>query len=71
MKNRLKVYRAMNDLTQQALAERIGVTRQTIISMERGKYDPSLGLAFRIARFFQVNIEDIFLPEQEESNNPH
>ena len=63
VKNKLKVYRAMHDLTQEALADKIGVTRQTIISMEKGKYDPSLGLAFRLARFFQVRIEDIFVPE--------
>jgi putative transcriptional regulator len=63
VKNRLKVYRAIHDLTQEALAEKIGVTRQTIISMEKGKYDPSLGLAFKIAGFFQVKIEEIFIPE--------
>ena len=63
VKNKLKVYRAMHDLTQEALADKIGVTRQTIISMEKGKYDPSLGLAFRLAGFFQVRIEDLFVPE--------
>ena len=60
MKNRLKVYRAMHDLTQEALAERLQVTRQTVISIENGKYDPSLPLAFRIADLFNVKIEDIF-----------
>jgi len=49
MRNKLKVYRAMHDLTQEALGEKLGVTRQTIISIESGKYDPSLGLAFKIA----------------------
>ena len=61
MKNRIKVYRAMHDLTQEGLANELGVTRQTILAIEKGKYDPSLELAFKIARFFGVNIEDIFL----------
>ena len=61
MKNRIKVYRAMQDLTQEALADRLGVTRQTILAIEKGKYDPSLELAFRISRLFQVPAEKIFL----------
>lgn len=61
MKNKIKVFRAMHDLTQEALARELGVTRQTILAIEKGKYDPSLDLAFRIARFFEVRIEDIFL----------
>ncbi len=65
MKNRLKVFRAMHDLTQEALADQIRVTRQTVISIENGKYDPSLPLAFRIAGLFNVKIEDIFLYEGE------
>ena len=60
MKNRLKVFRAMHDLTQEELAGKLGVTRQTVVSLEIGKYDPSIGLAFRIARLFNVKIEDIF-----------
>jgi putative transcriptional regulator len=60
MKNRLKVYRAMHDLTQEELANMLGVTRQTVVSLEVGKYDPSIGLAFRIARLFNVRIEDVF-----------
>ncbi len=60
MRNKLKVYRATYDLTQEALAEKLGVTRQTIISIESGKYDPSLGLAFKIAGLFKVKIEDVF-----------
>lgn len=60
MKNRLKVFRAMHDLTQESLADRLGVTRQTIVSIENGKYDPSIGLAFRIAKLFNVRIEDVF-----------
>ncbi len=63
MKNKLKVYRAMEDLSQQELANRIEVTRQTIIAIENNKYDPSLSLAFKIADFFNVKIEDIFINE--------
>jgi len=65
MKNRLKVFRAMHDLTQEALANRLRVTRQTVISLENGKYDPSLPLAFRIANLFNVKVEDVFLYEDE------
>jgi len=50
----------MNDLTQEDLAQAIGVTRQTILAIEKGKYVPSLDLAFKIARNFNVTIEDIF-----------
>ena len=60
MKNKLKVYRAMHDLTQEGLAKKLGVTRMTVVSLENGKYDPSIGLAFRISRLFNVRIEDIF-----------
>ncbi|MCK0070121.1 MULTISPECIES: helix-turn-helix transcriptional regulator [Kordiimonas] len=63
MKNRLKVLRAERDWSQQVLAEKIGVSRQTINSIERGKYDPSLPLAFSFARIFECAIEDIFQPE--------
>jgi len=65
MKNKLKVYRAMNDLTQESLAQKLGVTRQTIVSIENGRYDPSIGLAFKIALLFQVKIEDVFSYEPE------
>ena len=65
MKNKIKVYRAMYDLTQDDLAKKLGVSRQTIISIEKGKYDPSLKLAFKIAKFFNVKIEDIFIYENE------
>ena len=61
MKNKLKVYRAMKDITQEELAKELGVTRQTIIAIERNKYHPSLILAFKIAEFFDVRIEDIFI----------
>jgi putative transcriptional regulator len=66
MKNKLRVYRAMHDLTQEALARKLGVTRQTIVSIENGKYEPSIGLAFKTARLFAVKIEDIFLYEGEQ-----
>lgn len=61
MLNRIKVYRAMHDLSQEALANKVGVTRQTILAIENGKYDPSLILAARIAKFFNVRIDDVFL----------
>jgi putative transcriptional regulator len=61
MQNRIKVYRAMHDLSQEALANEVGVTRQTILAIENGKYDPSLILAARIAKFFNVRIDDVFL----------
>lgn len=60
MKNKIKVYRAMNDLTQEGLAQALGVTRQTILAIEKGKYDPSLELAFRMAKYFDTTIEEIF-----------
>ncbi len=63
MKNRIKVYRAMRDLTQESLAGELGVTRQTVLAIEKGKYDPSLDLAFKISRFFGVTVEDVFLYE--------
>jgi putative transcriptional regulator len=65
MKNKLKIYRAMQDITQEELAKELGVTRQTIIAIEKDKYDPSLVLAFKIAGFFKVNIEDVFVYESE------
>jgi len=61
MKNRLKVYRTMTNLTQEELAERLGITRQTVIAIEKERYDPSLELSFKMAKFFKVSIEDIFL----------
>lgn len=65
MKNKIKVFRAMHDLTQEDLAHTIGVTRQTILAIEKGKYVPSLDLAFKIARHFQVNVEEVFQYEDE------
>jgi len=55
----------MHDLTQEALAAQLRVTRQAVVSIENGKYDPSLPLAFRIADLFNVKIEDVFLAEGE------
>ncbi|NPA76187.1 MAG: helix-turn-helix transcriptional regulator [Candidatus Diapherotrites archaeon] len=63
MKNRLRELRQELGITQEELAEALGVTRQTIIAIEKGKYDPSLRLAFKIARFFGKRIEEIFEPE--------
>ncbi|OJY63662.1 MAG: transcriptional regulator [Sphingobium sp. 66-54] len=60
MKNRLKVLRAERDWTQADLAERLAVSRQAVNAIERGKYDPSLPLAFGIARLFGMTIEEIF-----------
>ncbi len=63
MKNRLKVLRAERDWSQGDLAERLGVSRQSVNALETGKYDPSLPLAFRIARLFEMKIEEIFQDE--------
>lgn len=60
MKNRLKVLRAMRDWSQQDLAQRLGVSRQSVNAIETGRYDPSLPLAFRIADVFALKIEEIF-----------
>ncbi len=68
MKNRLKVFRAMHDLTQEDLAEKLGVTRQTINAIEKQRYNPSLELAFKLADFFGVTIEDLFIREQREDS---
>ena len=60
MKNRLKVLRAERDWTQANLADELGVSRQTVNAIEKGKFDPSLPLAFKVARLFELSIEDIF-----------
>ena len=60
MKNRLRVLRAEREWSQADLAERLNVSRQTVNALETGKYDPSLPLAFKIARLFESQIEDIF-----------
>ena len=65
MKNKIKVFRAMHDMTQDNLAHAIGVNRQTILAIEKEKYVPSLDLAFKIARYFKVNVEEIFIYDDE------
>lgn len=65
VKNRLKVLRAERDWSQQDLAERLAVSRQSVNAIETGKYDPSLPLAFRIADVFGMVIEAIFQPDRE------
>ncbi|MBN8726887.1 MAG: helix-turn-helix transcriptional regulator [Xanthomonadales bacterium] len=65
MRNRLRELRAESGWSQGDLAERLDVSRQTVNAIETGKYDPSLPLAFRIARLFGQPIEDIFHPDEE------
>lgn len=65
MKNRLKVLRAERDWSQADLADRLDVSRQSVNAIETGKYDPSLPLAFKIARIFGLSIEQIFSDEAE------
>ena len=60
MKTRLKEYRAKNNLTQEKLAEMVGVRRETIIFLEQGRYNPSLRLAYNVAKALGTNIEQIF-----------
>lgn len=60
MRNRLKVLRAERDWSQAELGGRVGVSRQAVNAIETGKYDPSLPLAFKLARLFEIRIEDIF-----------
>jgi len=60
MKNRIKVLRAERNMTQEDLAIEVQVSRQTINAIENGKFDPSLPLAFKISRLFELAIEDIF-----------
>lgn len=67
--NRLRELRAKYRMSQEELARRVGVTRQTIIAIENGKYLPSLKLAFKIARVFGMKIEDIFIYNEEEDCN--
>lgn len=65
MRNRLPVLRAERGWTQAELAKRLEVSRQTVVSIEKGKYDPSLPLAFKLAEVFGRRIEDIFQPDGE------
>lgn len=66
MENRLDVYRTKKGWTQQELADRVDVSRQTIISLERGRYNPSILLAFRLAREFNASIEELFIFNEKE-----
>ena len=65
MKNKIKEFRKIRNLTQEELTQAMEVTRQTIISLENGKYDASLKLAYKIASFFEVSIEEIFLFQED------
>ena len=65
MKNKIKEFRKLHKLTQDDLAVMLGVSRQTIISLEKGKYNPSINLAFKISKVFEMIIEDIFIYEEE------
>ncbi|MDR2519571.1 MAG: helix-turn-helix transcriptional regulator [Eubacteriaceae bacterium] len=64
MKNRLEAIRKERRITQEELAEKLEVSRQTIGSLEKGRYNPSIILAFKIARFFEMSIEEIFVYEE-------
>lgn len=66
MKNKIKVLRAMNDLTQADLAEKIGVSRQSINAIEKGKFIPSTVLALKIACLFKTKVEEVFSLEKED-----
>ena len=65
MNNRIREFRKENKITQDDLAGALGVTRQTIISLENGKYNASLQLAYKISKYFNVRIEDIFIFEED------
>lgn len=62
MENHLSEYRRERGFSQQVLADLLGVSRQTVISLEKGRYDPSLPLAFKLAAVFGCRIEDLFIP---------
>lgn len=66
MKNRIQEVRKERRVTQEELGAAVGVTRQTIISLENGKYNASLQLAFRLSRFFELSIEELFLFEEDD-----
>ncbi len=69
MQNRLEEMRAQKGLTQQELADQVSVSRQTIISLERGRYNPSITLAFRLARLFGVSVEELFIYSEEDNHD--
>lgn len=66
MENRIKELRQQFDFTQQDLGDKVSVSRQTIISLENGKYNPSITLAYKIAKIFNLSIEEVFLFDEEE-----
>lgn len=67
MKNKVKIYRAIQGFTQEQLAEKLSVSRQTINAIEKEKFDPSLPLAFKLARLFEVSIEELFEDDSTDS----
>ncbi|MGL4346213.1 MAG: helix-turn-helix transcriptional regulator [Cellulosilyticaceae bacterium] len=69
MNNRLEEIRKQKDITQEELAAVLEVSRQTISSLEKGRYNPSIILAFKIARYFNMSIEDIFIFEEDSKND--
>lgn len=65
LKNKIRELRSANSISQEELASAMGVSRQTIISLENGKYNPSILLAYKIAKYFHLSIEDLFCFEEE------
>ena len=65
MKNRIEEIRSARGIRQEEFARQMGVSRQTISSLENGRYNPSIGLAYKIARFFGMTIEEVFVFEEE------
>jgi len=65
MKNKVKIFRQALKLSQSTLGDKVGVSRQTINSLEKGKYNPSITLAFRLSKIFKCPIEEIFIYEEE------
>jgi len=66
MKTRIKELRAKHDLTQEELAKKVSVRRETIVFLEKGKYNPSLQLAYEVSKVFNLKIEDVFIFENNE-----
>ncbi|MBS4038977.1 MAG: helix-turn-helix transcriptional regulator [Flavobacterium sp.] len=66
MTNKIRIYRAIKEISQEQLAQEIGVSRQTIHAMEKNKYVPSTVLALKIARYFEVKVEEIFALDNED-----
>ncbi|PWR70222.1 helix-turn-helix transcriptional regulator [Methanospirillum stamsii] len=69
MKNNIRIFRAIHNLTQEELARKISVTRKTVNSIEGGKYNPSIDVAYKMAKLFNVTIEELFCFEDEEKND--